>query len=65
MARQAGRKGKKESSSHALPPLLSSKLKWGVETLTELAMHSPVYEMLSKAVPVEFTLLTSQEADVS
>jgi uncharacterized OsmC-like protein len=36
-----------------------------VETLTELAMHSPVYEMVSKAVPVEFRLLTSQEADVS
>jgi len=31
-----------------------------VETLTELAMHSPVYEMVSKAVPVEFTLVTSQ-----
>ena len=30
-----------------------------VETLTELAMHSPVYEMVSKAVPVEFTLVTS------
>jgi len=30
-----------------------------VETLTELAMHSPVYEMVSKAVPVEFTLETS------
>jgi len=28
-------------------------------------MHSPVYEMVSKAVPVEFALLTSQEADVS
>lgn len=27
------------------------------ETLTELAMYSPVYEMVSKAVPVEFTLL--------
>jgi len=36
-----------------------------VETLTELAMHSPVYEMVSKAVPVEFTLFTSQEAEVS
>ena len=31
-----------------------------VETLTKLAMYSPVYEMVSKAVPVEFTLLTSQ-----
>jgi uncharacterized OsmC-like protein len=31
-----------------------------VETLTELAMHSPVYEMVSKAVPVDFTLVTSQ-----
>ena len=30
-----------------------------VEKLTELAMHSPVYEMVSKAVPVEFTLLKS------
>lgn len=31
-----------------------------VETLTSLAMHSPVYEMVSKSVPVKFTLLTSQ-----
>lgn len=31
-----------------------------VETLTDLAMNSPVFEMVSKAVPVEFTLLTSQ-----
>ena len=31
-----------------------------VETLTELAMHSPVYEMVSKAVPIDFTLVTSQ-----
>ena len=30
-----------------------------VETLTELAMYSPVYEMISNAVPVEFTLETS------
>jgi uncharacterized OsmC-like protein len=30
-----------------------------VEKLTELAMHSPVYEMVSKAVPVNFTLLRS------
>lgn len=30
-----------------------------VEELTELAMHSPVYEMISKAVPVEFTMVTS------
>lgn len=29
-----------------------------VETLTELAMHSPVFEMVSKAVPVEFVLET-------
>jgi len=28
----------------------------GVETLTALAMHSPVYEMVSRAVPVEFSL---------
>lgn len=27
-----------------------------VETLKELAMHSPVYEMVSKAVPVELVL---------
>lgn len=26
------------------------------ETLTKLAMHSPVYEMVSKAVPVDFTM---------
>jgi len=30
-----------------------------VKTLMELAMHSPVYEMISKAVPVEFVLETS------
>jgi len=30
-----------------------------VDTLTELAMHSPVYEMVSKAVPVEFALVAS------
>jgi len=30
-----------------------------VDTLTKLAMHSPVYEMVSKAVPVEFKLITS------
>ena len=29
-----------------------------VETLTALAMNSPVYEMVSKAVPVEFSLTT-------
>lgn len=29
-----------------------------VETLTALAMNSPVFEMISKAVPVEFRLLT-------
>lgn len=28
------------------------------ETLTELAMNSPVYEMVSKAVPTGFTLVT-------
>lgn len=27
-----------------------------VETLTRLAMHSPVYEVVSKSVPVEFTM---------
>ena len=27
-----------------------------VETLTKLAMHSPVFEMVSKAIPVDFTL---------
>lgn len=30
-----------------------------VDTLTKLAMYSPVYEMVSKAVPVDFTLTTS------
>ncbi|MCK5394894.1 MAG: OsmC family protein [Gammaproteobacteria bacterium] len=30
-----------------------------VETLTKLAMHSPVYEMVSKAVPVDFSLTKS------
>ena len=29
-----------------------------VETLTAAAMNSPVYEMVSRAVPVEFTLVT-------
>ena len=29
-----------------------------VETLTALAMNSPVFEMVSKAVPVEFSLIT-------
>jgi uncharacterized OsmC-like protein len=29
-----------------------------VETLTELAMYSPVYEMISRALPVEFHLVT-------
>lgn len=29
-----------------------------VETLIKLAMHSPVYEMVSKAVPVDFKLTT-------
>ena len=28
-----------------------------VETLTRLAMHSPVYEMVSRSVPVEFKLI--------
>jgi len=37
---------------------ISVKSEAGVEELTELAMHSPVYEMVSKAVPVELTLLT-------
>jgi hypothetical protein len=27
-----------------------------VETLTTLAMYSPVYEIISKAVPVEFNM---------
>ncbi len=27
-----------------------------VDTLTQLAMHSPVYEIISKAVPVEFNM---------
>jgi hypothetical protein len=27
-----------------------------VETLTKLAMYSPVYEVISKAVPVDFIL---------
>jgi uncharacterized OsmC-like protein len=27
-----------------------------VETLTAMAMHSPVYEMISKSVPVEFSM---------
>jgi uncharacterized OsmC-like protein len=30
-----------------------------VETLTALAMNSPVFEMVSRAVPVEFELVTS------
>ncbi len=29
-----------------------------VEELTELALHSPVYEMVSRSVPTEFTLTT-------
>ncbi len=29
-----------------------------VEELTELAMYSPVYDMVSQSVPVEFTLVT-------
>lgn len=29
-----------------------------IETLTGLAMHSPVYEMISKAMPVDFTMTT-------
>jgi uncharacterized OsmC-like protein len=29
-----------------------------VEDLTELALFSPVYEMVSQSVPVEFTLTT-------
>ena len=27
-----------------------------IETLTAMAMHSPVYEMVSRAVPVEFEI---------
>ena len=27
-----------------------------VDTLTALAMYSPVYEMISRSVPTEFTL---------
>jgi hypothetical protein len=27
-----------------------------VATLTQLAMHSPVYEVISRSVPVDFTL---------
>ena len=27
-----------------------------IETLTALAMHSPVYEMVSRAIPVDFTM---------
>lgn len=34
------------------------KSKASVEELTELAMFSPVYEMISKSLPVEFTLTT-------
>jgi len=30
-----------------------------VEELTEMALYSPVYEMISKSVPVEFTLTTN------
>ncbi len=32
------------------------KSKASVDELTECAMFSPVFEMLSKALPVEFTL---------
>lgn len=32
-----------------------------VEELTELAMYSPVYEMVSRSLPVEFTLMTYWE----
>ena len=34
------------------------KSKAGVDELTELAMFSPVFEMVSKSLPVEFTLTT-------
>lgn len=34
------------------------KSKASVDELTELAMFSPVYEMVSKSLPVEFTLTT-------
>jgi hypothetical protein len=27
-----------------------------VEELTEMALHSPVYDIVSRALPVEFTL---------
>lgn len=37
--------------------IMRVKSRASVETLTALAMHSPVFEMLSKAVPVEFVLL--------
>jgi uncharacterized OsmC-like protein len=28
-----------------------------VETLTKLAMYSPVYEVISRSVPIDFTLI--------
>jgi len=34
------------------------KSKASIDELTELAMFSPVYEMVSKALPVEFKLMT-------
>jgi uncharacterized OsmC-like protein len=34
------------------------------ETLTALAMNSPVYEMISRSVPVEFILETYQEPEL-
>jgi hypothetical protein len=34
------------------------KSRENAETLTALAMNSPVFEMISKAVPVEFNLTT-------
>jgi hypothetical protein len=30
-----------------------------VEELTELALYSPVYDIVSKSLPVEFTLTTN------
>ena len=34
------------------------KSKASLEDLTELAMYSPVYEMVSGSLPVDFTLTT-------
>ena len=41
------------------PPILAREgMEDRVEELTELAMFSPVYEMISRALPVEFSLTT-------